>query len=114
MGEIYSQTGRFDESATAYAKSLPIREELRRSAPSVTVYAVNLASTYGGIGNLKLEQKKAEEALGWFDKALGQLSPVLAAEPRSALARQLLGQNPDVSCHGPLRAGSTPRGAEGP
>jgi serine/threonine protein kinase/tetratricopeptide (TPR) repeat protein len=92
MGEIYSQTDRFDESAAAYAKALPIREELRRGAPSVTVYAVNLASTYAGIGNLKLVQKKAQEALGWFDKALGQLSPVLAAEPRSALARNYAGK----------------------
>jgi serine/threonine protein kinase/tetratricopeptide (TPR) repeat protein len=92
MGEIYSQTGRFNESAAAYEKALPIREELFRGTPSVTAYAVNLASTYGGIGNLKLAQRKSEDALAMFDKALSLLARVLAAEPRSALARNYAGK----------------------
>jgi tetratricopeptide (TPR) repeat protein len=55
--------------------------------PEVPTQAVYLAGAWASMGDLKLEQRAPEAALPWYDKALARLEPVLAAEPRLAMAR---------------------------
>jgi serine/threonine protein kinase/tetratricopeptide (TPR) repeat protein len=88
LGELLTILRRLDEADAAYARALPIREKLARDFPADRSYAVELAGCYAGMGNVVRVRGEPEAALDWYARALARLEPVLADEPRLALARR--------------------------
>ena len=87
-GELLALLGRYDNAREAYEAAIAIREKLVQDVPTNPAYAVDLSGCYGGMGKLMQMRGQPEAALEWYAKALGKLEPVLAAEPRLALARK--------------------------
>jgi serine/threonine protein kinase/tetratricopeptide (TPR) repeat protein len=89
LADLLNQLDRCGEAITILEKALPIREALVRDFPEVPGYAVDLSCIYANMGNALRLQKQSKAALEWYAKALATLDPVLAQEPRLALARMI-------------------------
>ena len=74
----------------AYRKALAIREKLVSDFPTELEYATDLGGSYCNIGNVIYESGQPAEAVGWFEKAVARLEPVVARLPRSGKPRQFL------------------------
>src|SRR5262249_53695893 len=88
LGVLLNSLGASDDAFATLSKELPIRENLAREFPGTHAHTVDLAGVYLNLGNAVQGRNQPEAALEWYAKALAQLAPVLATEPRLALARR--------------------------
>jgi serine/threonine protein kinase/tetratricopeptide (TPR) repeat protein len=90
LGELLADLGKRGEAKAAYCEAMRIHEKLAADFPAVPEYAVDLGGGYCNFGILIRNSGQPEPALGWFQKAIARLEPLVAQEPRLVTARQFL------------------------
>src|SRR5207248_1955653 len=93
LGMIYEFDFRDNARAEAeHRKALAILEPLVRRDPTSIQPAIQLGESYSYVGGL-IANRKGEEAVEWYDRAIAALDPVLQKAPTNAQARRLQSQN---------------------
>src|SRR5262249_54843138 len=82
--------GKHAEAEPEYRQSLDIMEKLAAEFPGDSRFEVDFGGCYCNLGNVVRDSGQPEAALGWFQKAIARLEPVLAKESRLVEARQFL------------------------
>jgi tetratricopeptide (TPR) repeat protein len=90
LGNVLSELGKRGEADAAYREALAIQEMLTADFPNESDYATLLGAGYCNFGILTRESGQLETALGWFQKAIARLGPVVNKEPRLVQAREFL------------------------
>jgi tetratricopeptide (TPR) repeat protein len=82
--------GKRPEAEAAYRQAIVLQEGLAAEFPGMPAHAVHLGGAYCNFGNWVNGGGQAEAALGWFQKAIATLGPVMDKEPRLVEARRFL------------------------
>ncbi len=90
LGGVLYEWGKHAEAKPEYRQSLDIMEKLAIDFPNDSRFEVEFGGCYCNFGNLVRDSGQPEAALGWFQKAIARLEPVLAKESRLVQARQFL------------------------
>ena len=86
-GESAGRSGETPEAEKQYRKALAIQERLAADFPAVPNYQIDLGGSYCNYGILVRNGGRANESLGWFDKAIATLAPVHRAMPGDVNAK---------------------------
>src|SRR5262249_17991083 len=90
LGLLLERLGKRPEAAAALRQALAIQEKLAADFPTVPAHAVHLGGGYCNFGNWVNGGGQPEAALGWFQKAIATLGPVVEKESRLVEARRFL------------------------
>ncbi len=90
LGLVLMKQGKRSESEAAYLRALDSLEKLAKDFPAVPRHSVDLGGGYCNFAVLVRGGGQPEAALGWFQKGITALEPVVAKEPRLVIARQFL------------------------
>jgi serine/threonine protein kinase/tetratricopeptide (TPR) repeat protein len=82
--------GKRPEAEAAYRQAIVLQEGLAAEFPDVPAYAVGLGGGYCNFGNWVNRGGQPEAALGWFQKAIATLGPVVERASRLVDARRFL------------------------
>jgi tetratricopeptide (TPR) repeat protein len=73
-----------------YRQAIILGEKLTAAYPDFANYEINLAGSYGNLGNVVRDQGNPAEALNWYGKAITSLTAVRAANRQFEDARLYL------------------------
>lgn len=90
LGQLLARLEKQPEAEDHFRQSLAIREKLVADFPTVPSYQIDLGESYLNFGHLFRRGGRARESLGWFDKAIEKIDPILGAEPRDLRAKKRL------------------------
>jgi tetratricopeptide (TPR) repeat protein len=90
LGLALVRMGRRPAAEAAHRQALVLFEGLAADFPGVPAHAVHLGGGYCNFGNWVQGGGQPEAALGWFQKAIATLRPVVQKEPRLVDARRFL------------------------
>jgi serine/threonine protein kinase/tetratricopeptide (TPR) repeat protein len=80
LGIVLSNWGEREKAEAAYRQALTAWEELARQFPEVAAYARDLGGGYCNLGQVIRDAGDPKGALGWYDKAVERLTPLLAGK----------------------------------
>jgi tetratricopeptide (TPR) repeat protein len=80
VGIVLLRRGEREKAEAAYRQALSIREVLASQFPTVAVYALDLGGSYCNFGQVIRDAGDPKGALGWYDKAVERLTPLLAGK----------------------------------
>jgi serine/threonine protein kinase/tetratricopeptide (TPR) repeat protein len=90
LGRLLEQLRKWDQAETEYRAALELRKKLAADFPAVTNYTTALGGGLCNLGNLFRLSGRSQDALGWYDQAIGTLSGVAEKEPKQVTVRQYL------------------------
>jgi serine/threonine-protein kinase len=90
LGIVFQDMRRRADAEATYRAAIVVQEKLMSDFPGVSDYALGVGAGYCNVGNLVREGGDAAAALELHDKAISVLAPLVATEPRFAIARRFL------------------------
>jgi serine/threonine protein kinase len=90
LGLLFKSLGKPSEAEKECRTALTIQEKLVAEFPDVLAYQLGLGGSYCNFGNLVCDAGRANESLGWFDKAIRTLTPAYDKDHRLVKTREFL------------------------
>jgi eukaryotic-like serine/threonine-protein kinase len=90
LGVLLAGAGRRSEAEAEYRTALAVREKLAADHPDVPQYRLELVPSYNTLALLLRDGGDPQAALGWLDRAVETLNPLVAQAPRAVTQRQYL------------------------
>jgi serine/threonine-protein kinase len=92
LGDAHRRAGQLAEAEAAHRKSVSTVEAAYRLPPEAVTAAVRVGGYQCNFGQFLRTNRKAREALEWYDKALANLQVALQQDPAHAQAAAFLGR----------------------
>jgi tetratricopeptide (TPR) repeat protein len=91
LGRMLADLDQRTEAEAEFRQACALLKQLTTDFPNVPSHQYQLGELYIHLGNLTSERNgRPEEALAWFDLAIGVLTPLVEREPRLVPARLFL------------------------